>query len=181
MIVLQRRRLPLSSFFGPQRESELNTQGPRILSRTTPVTLQGYPPFDPLLAGLPAAYTRRNLRRTNGADIDQSGRRFQDIDVELDYGGPLSDKDLLPAYDHFGSPPKYADVEAQRIVATPDGLLTFPPVALHSASDAGMNISAAIITDRNDADRILLSNEVPQLPASTSPQNVTTHPNNNIP
>ena len=139
----------------------MNTrQGPRILPRTTgllPVTLRGHPPFDPPLAGLPAAHTRRNLRRTNGADIDQSGRRLRDIDVELDYGGPLNDKDVLPAYDHFGSPPKYADVEAQRIVATPDGSLTFPPVALHSASDAGMNVSAAITTDRNDADRTLLS------------------------
>jgi hypothetical protein len=175
----------MTSFFRLQHESESNTrQGSRILPRTTglfPVTLRGYPPFDPPLAGLPAAYTRRNLRRTNGADIDQSGRRFRDIDVELDYGGPLNDKDVLPAYDHFGSPPKYADVEAQRIVATPDGSLTIPPVVLNSASDAGMNVSAAVITDRNEADPTLPSNEVPQLPASTSPQNVTTHPDNNIP
>jgi len=166
----------MSSFFGLQQESETNTrQDPRILPRTTgllPVTLRGYPP----LAGLPAAHTRRNLRRTNGADIDQSGRRFRDTDVELDYGGPLNDKDVLPAYDHFGSPPKYADVEAQRIVATPDGSLTIPHVALHSASDAETNV-----TDRNDAGRTLLSNEVPKLPASTSQPNVTTHSDNNIP
>lgn len=148
VFVLQRRGLPLTSFFGDSQAPKSNTRS-RSYPRTTGlphVALNGYPPFDPLLAGLPAAYTRWNPRRTYAADVDSNGRRFRDNDVELDYDGPLTDKDVLPAYDNFGSPPKYADVVPQRPIETRAGSLAVPPAALRSAS-----VSGNVFPERNSA------------------------------
>ncbi|KAJ7018719.1 hypothetical protein C8F04DRAFT_1150472 [Mycena alexandri] len=47
--------------------------------------------------------TRPATRTTRAADIDAGGRRAND-DMELGLG----DKDMLPAYDGLGRPPKYA-------------------------------------------------------------------------
>lgn len=55
----------------------------------------------PQLSPLPSAY-HTNGRRTRAADTDEGGRRA---------GGPEDDhKDVLPAYDSVGGPPKYVDI-----------------------------------------------------------------------
>ena len=41
-----------------------------------------------------------------------NGRRVGHT-TELDHDGELGDKDLLPAYDNLGGPPKYAEIELQ--------------------------------------------------------------------
>ena len=48
-------------------------------------------------------------RRTRAAGVDEQGRRLdsgQDPDQHS-----LDDKDVLPAYDRYGGPPKYMDLE----------------------------------------------------------------------
>ena len=49
-------------------------------------------------------------RRTRARDIDSSGRR-QDIPTEMDHDGDLGANDALPAYDNFGGPPKYFELD----------------------------------------------------------------------
>jgi len=56
-----------------------------------------YPHFPPM----PTAY-RSNGRRTRAADTDEGGRRAGGSEDDL--------KDMLPAYDSVGSPPKYVDI-----------------------------------------------------------------------
>ena len=59
----------------------------------------------PDLSPMPAAYRSRG-RRTRAADTDEGGRRA---------GGPedgdLDHKDMLPAYDNVGGPPKYVEMD----------------------------------------------------------------------
>jgi len=61
------------------------------------------------MPGLPPAYIGCSTRRTRAADIDTSGRRL--TTAELDHDGELGDKDALPAYDSYGGPPKYFEME----------------------------------------------------------------------
>ena len=63
------------------------------------------------MPGLPPAYIGRNTRRTRAADVDANGRRA--TNAELDHDGELGDKDALPAYDSYGGPPKYFEIEMQ--------------------------------------------------------------------
>jgi hypothetical protein len=66
-----------------------------------------YPTFSPL----PISY-RRATRRTTAADVDAGGRRGGERDRDVDYGsGHCDDKDMLPAYEGEGGPPKYAELE----------------------------------------------------------------------
>jgi hypothetical protein len=55
----------------------------------------------PDLSPMPAAYRSRG-RRTRAADTDEGGRRA---------GGPEDHKDMLPAYDSVGGPPKYVEMD----------------------------------------------------------------------
>lgn len=48
--------------------------------------------------------------------------------MHSDYHGTLTDKDVLPAYDVAGGPPKYVEVERSRILQTPVAA-TVPPAA----------------------------------------------------
>ncbi|KAF5329236.1 hypothetical protein D9619_009318 [Psilocybe cf. subviscida] len=57
------------------------------------------------LAILPAAYQGYSTRRTQAQDVDANGRRIGG--AEVDHDGALDDKDILPAYDIHGGPPKY--------------------------------------------------------------------------
>jgi len=68
------------------------------------------------LAHLPASYHPSNNRRTQGADIGPGGRRQGGIS---DYNGETGDKDALPAYDKFGGPPQYVELDATRFTGTP--------------------------------------------------------------
>lgn len=73
---------------------------------------QSYPAYpDPYLREIPAAYMGLPpSRRTRARDIDSSGRR-QDRPAEMDHDGDLGANDTLPAYDNFGGPPKYFEVD----------------------------------------------------------------------
>lgn len=107
---LRRQNRPLSEFFSISQNSRSNSGRPRRIPRTTglpplngplrPISLTHamlYPPPSPL----PAAY-RSNGRRTRAADTDAGGRRA---------GNPEDDhKDMLPAYDNIGGPPKYVEI-----------------------------------------------------------------------
>lgn len=75
---------------------------------------QSYPAYpDPHLREIPAAYMGLPpSRRTRARDIDSSGRR-QDIPSEMDHDGGLGVNDALPAYDNFGGPPKYFELDMQ--------------------------------------------------------------------
>lgn len=48
-------------------------------------------------------------RRTRAAGVDEQGRRL-DSGRDPDQHS-LDDKDVLPAYDRYGGPPKYMDLE----------------------------------------------------------------------
>lgn len=78
---------------------------------------QPYPPYPDQypLTGIPAAYMgqTRPSRRTRAPDIDSSGRRLGDLQVEMDHNSGLGGKDDLPAYDNFGGPPKYFELDLQ--------------------------------------------------------------------
>ncbi|CAA7264027.1 unnamed protein product [Cyclocybe aegerita] len=115
---LKRANRPASSFFNFDTGNRSTTsRGSRTFPRTTGIPAvnlgPSYPYPDPLLAGIPTAYTGYTSRRTRAADIDASGRRGADRHAELDHDGELGDKDVLPAYEHFGGPPKYNEVEMQ--------------------------------------------------------------------
>ena len=60
----------------------------------------------PTLAPLPSAYIRRQ-RRTRAADIGAGGRRAGEGGGDWD----PDHKELLPAYDNVGGPPKYVETE----------------------------------------------------------------------
>jgi hypothetical protein len=66
----------------------------------------------PQLATYPAAYFGHGNRRTHALDIDADGRRLGHT-AFLDHEGELRDKDVLPAYDIYGGPPKYNELEVQ--------------------------------------------------------------------
>jgi len=59
-----------------------------------------YPPVSPL----PSAY-RADRRRTRAADTDEGGRRAGNPE-----DGNLDNKEILPAYDNVGGPPKYVEM-----------------------------------------------------------------------
>jgi hypothetical protein len=58
----------------------------------------------PDLSPMPAAY-RSSARRTRAADIGEGGRRAGNPE-----DGNLDLKDMLPAYDNVGGPPKYVEL-----------------------------------------------------------------------
>lgn len=75
---------------------------------------QPYPTYpNPFLREIPAAYIHPPSRRTRARDIDPSGRR-QDISTEMDHDGELGANESLPAYDNFGGPPKYFELDRNR-------------------------------------------------------------------
>jgi len=59
----------------------------------------------PDLSPMPAAYRSRG-RRTRAADTDEGGRR-----AGVPEDGNLDHKDMLPAYDNVGGPPKYVEMD----------------------------------------------------------------------
>jgi hypothetical protein len=109
---LRRRNRPFNQFFSISHPPPA-TGRPRRLSRTTglpplneplrPISLTHsmlYPPVSPL----PSAY-RADRRRTRAADTDEGGRRAGNPE-----DGNLDNKDILPAYDNVGGPPKYVEM-----------------------------------------------------------------------
>ncbi|KAF8153854.1 hypothetical protein B0H34DRAFT_799791 [Crassisporium funariophilum] len=119
---MKRRSQPITAFFTSNTDLPTSAQrygGPRQFPRTTGIPPmrydgQNYPLYpDVHLTGIPAAYMGPSARRTRAADVDANGRRLGDRAVELDHDGELGDKDMLPAYDNFGGPPKYVDLEMQ--------------------------------------------------------------------
>jgi len=68
------------------------------------------------LAHLPASYHPSNNRRTQGVDIGPGGQRQGGVS---DYNAETGDKDVLPAYDKFGGPPQYVELDATRFAGTP--------------------------------------------------------------
>ncbi|KLO16526.1 hypothetical protein SCHPADRAFT_211529 [Schizopora paradoxa] len=101
------------------RTTGLSLDNERRYSMPTPLPLSAalfYPPTmtriprASLISTLGTSQTQqppRGRRAAHGADIDVEGRRGggRDIDDREMYGG--DDKDILPAYETVGSPPKY--------------------------------------------------------------------------
>lgn len=114
---MRRARQPLSAFFHVNENQAFGrSRGARSFPRTTglpPVNYNGtYPLYpDSFIPGVPAAYLGAGNIRTQAPDIDGSGRRVGGGATELDHGGYLGDKDVLPAYEALGSPPKYIDFQ----------------------------------------------------------------------
>lgn len=91
---------------------------------------QPYPPYPgPHLTGIPAAYMgqTRPSRRARATDIDSNGRRLGSLPVEMDHDGELGAKDDLPAYDNFGGPPKYFELNVQNRNQAPLGMISHTP------------------------------------------------------
>ncbi|KAF8890792.1 hypothetical protein CPB84DRAFT_1389624 [Gymnopilus junonius] len=121
VVKLKRTHQPLRTFF----QAENGRENPSLLRsrsypRTTglpPVTnndRRPYPPYpDPFLTGFPPVHLGHSARRTTAGDIDDRGRRLADRTVELDHDQGLGDKDALPAYELYGGPPKYVELELQ--------------------------------------------------------------------
>ena len=92
---------------------------------------------DPFLREIPAAYIHPS-RRTRARDIDSSGRR-QDIPNEMDHDGDLGANDALPAYDNFGGPPKYFELDMLSRNRPPQSGITQRP----DASWENINITSS--------------------------------------
>lgn len=87
-----------------------NFSRPVQLQSLNPVR-QSYPAHpDPFLREIPAAYIQPPSRRTRARDIDSGGRR-QDVPTDMDHDGNLGANDTLPAYDNYGGPPKYFELD----------------------------------------------------------------------
>ncbi|KAG5638843.1 hypothetical protein H0H81_009614 [Sphagnurus paluster] len=94
---LRRANLPLSRFFS--RLSPSNSTSPFGASQNTRF---------PRTTGLSHPYGHR----TRAADTDAAGRRLGGPGFDYsDHDGYIGDKDMLPAYDTSGGPPKYGDME----------------------------------------------------------------------
>ncbi|KAF9468391.1 hypothetical protein BDZ94DRAFT_1304665 [Collybia nuda] len=100
---LKRTNQPIRNFF-----SWSGTSGPTSTPQPTFPRTTGLPSLRNLPFYPSAAYDPHN-RRIRGQDTDTRGRRLGSPGGEYDYDH--DDKDLLPAYDTAGGPPKYIDVE----------------------------------------------------------------------
>ncbi|TFK33095.1 hypothetical protein BDQ12DRAFT_691607 [Crucibulum laeve] len=114
-IVLKREKKPVTQFFNVDRNEDRRINSSRNFPRTTglpPVQHDGSGPYafypSPYLTAVPTSYAG-NGRRVRAFDIGEGGRR---VGGGGDYD-TLSDKDLLPAYDNIGGPPKYQELELQ--------------------------------------------------------------------
>jgi hypothetical protein len=103
---LRQSHQPLRNFFARRRIDTSTTQpNPNPLSRISfpsPYVLhQLHTDFDP-----------RPRHGTRAFDIDASGRRLAPAGevVVNDHDGAFNDKDVLPAYDGTGGPPKYFEL-----------------------------------------------------------------------
>ncbi|KAF8963243.1 hypothetical protein BDZ97DRAFT_1919917 [Flammula alnicola] len=119
LTALKRTNQPYRSFFNMNGNYPTTSPNRGLLSfpRATglhpvnPDARRPYPPYpNPHLAGFPAAYLGHSIRRTHAQDIDASGRGIGNS-TDLDVDGELGDKDALPAYDNYGGPPKYIELE----------------------------------------------------------------------
>lgn len=105
LIRLRRANLPLTSFFSlSYREPPTPTHRPTFPRTHGLNDAPAYP--------YPAAY-HPSLRRIRALDTDDGGRRL-DTGGPNDHDGYLGDKDMLPAYDNVGGPPKYFELDTFR-------------------------------------------------------------------
>ncbi|KAF8884502.1 hypothetical protein BD779DRAFT_1801684 [Infundibulicybe gibba] len=86
------------------------------------------------LAPLPLVYGAS--RRTRAADIDEGGRRLPGSGINEYDHDVLSDKDVLPAYDNIGGPPKYADLTGASEPPEPVRSASLSPDPVHPADDS---------------------------------------------
>jgi len=120
LVKFKRTHKPLRTFFHPENAttspSHLRAHSYPRTTGLPPIYNDGrpYPPYpDHFLTGFPPVYLGHTGRRTNAGDVDARGRRLADRTVELDHDGELGDKDALPAYEVYGGPPKYIELEFQ--------------------------------------------------------------------
>jgi hypothetical protein len=110
---------------------------------------QPYPAHpDPFLREIPAAYIHPPSRRTRARDIDSNGRR-QDIPTEMDHDGDLGANETLPAYDNFGGPPKYFELDRNRpplsgIAHRPD--VSWENITLNNTSPENVGVHTPVGT-----------------------------------
>ena len=149
------------------RNRQQSTASQRYRNITRQVELQplhpdGHPYPDPFLREIPAAHIHPS-RRTRARDIDSSGRR-QDIPAETDHDGELGANDALPAYDNFGGPPKYFELDTLSRNRPPESRVTQRP----DASWENININSS----ENDG----VHTPVGTTPASHASQHDTSRP-----
>lgn len=100
---LKRTNRPLRAFFSRSSSTEPGISPPQRFPRTNGLPSVSSLPFFP-----PSMYDPQH-RRVRGQETDGQGRRLGATGGEYDYDH--DDKDLLPAYDTAGGPPKYIDFE----------------------------------------------------------------------
>lgn len=169
--VKRRRQIHVNNF-DPEPLVHLHT---RSFPRTT-----GLPPPNPnapyplLNDPLPAAYLGRRDRRVRGHDVDTDGRRHRAATTDLDHDGPLSGKDLLPAYDYFGGPPKYAELDLQRSSMTENTTLPAPQNSTTTTTVPPVPENNTLLEDPSQTTS---QNVALQLSVPTNPEPPTSHSN----
>lgn len=124
---------------------------------------QSYPAYpDPFLRVIPAAYIHPPSRRTRARDIDSGGRR-QDIPTEMDHDGNLGANDPLPAYDNFGGPPKYFELDMLSRNRQPpsSGITRRPDVSWENINISTENVGLHTPVDTTHAAHVILSRPTP--------------------
>ncbi|KAG6848442.1 hypothetical protein H0H93_016922 [Arthromyces matolae] len=79
---------------------------PSSTDPNAPISPQRFPRTTGLTEVPPYPYPQR----TRAADTDVAGRRLTGNIDRSDHDGYIGDKDVLPAYDYAGGPPKYREV-----------------------------------------------------------------------
>jgi len=135
---LRRHNEPLSRFFSLSSHPGIFSSSsshpfthPLRFPRTT--GLSDVPPY-------PYAY------RTRAYDTDAAGRRLGGLQTS-DHDGYIGDKDVLPAYDNAGGPPKYGELEMLSMPTTNSsfgaGTQTVPGAATDRGVGTGTGTDAA--------------------------------------
>ncbi|KAF5378510.1 hypothetical protein D9615_007178 [Tricholomella constricta] len=104
---LKRNNQPLSRFFS--RTSPASSS-----SSTTAHLSSAQPSRFPRTTGLFDVPPYPYAHRTRAHDTDVAGRRLGGP-LNSDHDGYIGDKDVLPAYEHAGGPPKYGELEMMPI------------------------------------------------------------------
>ena len=116
---------------------------------------QPYPEYpDPHLREIPAAYMGLPpSRRTRARDIDSFGRR-QNIPTDMDHNADLDANDPLPAYDNFGGPPKYFELDMPSRNRPPlSGITHRPDVGwenINNPSPENVGVHTPVVTTHAD-------------------------------
>lgn len=174
--IRQRRQVANNNGFGHRPLVHLH---PRSFPRTTslPPPDHNAPLLNDPLTVIPAAYLGRpgRDRRVRGQDTDIDGRRLGAANTDLDHDGPLSGKDLLPAYDYSGGPPKYAEFDLQQSSVTENTTSSAPQNSTTTTTTVPLLLANNTLLE--NPSQTTSQNVTPQLSVPTNPEPPTYHSN----